>query len=839
MNVKKEEQGTALQEQHCGIQNTQNHFEILQSLNSIYFTSFYVDLEHDTYSSIYFSPYFQNIIDKEGCYTRFLSAFIEQTIFPDDRDTVKHALSILHIEKELSREKMTDIKRSFFVEYRFASPVHRSYWCRITVVAVDHRPDGRPGHALILLQDINEQRQIMEVSKEAFELLRNSYYRISAIDLNTNHIHNFKIVESEWEEEQRIDGAYDRIIDSCASKHVHPDDREKFVKMLTAQNLKAVLAERKDVVSFTYQRMVDGEYKWVQTEILPLDSYSDEDARVIWYVKNITEEKAKEAEHMQVMMQANAALRDAYEAANRANSAKTDFLSRMSHDIRTPMNAIIGMTAIAGTHLDDKERMADALNKITVASRHLLGLINEVLDMSRIESGKVSLSVEEFNLSDLIDNLLNMVKTPIQEKGHHLVVHVMDIEHENVIGDSLRIQQAFVNIVGNAVKYTPDGGNICITISEKPTKKEREGCFEFVFEDDGIGMSKEFLEKIFDPFERAEDTRISTIQGTGLGMAITKNIVGMMNGDIKVESEVGKGSKFTVTIFLELQNEEIMQVGEWMVLPVLVVDDDKISCESACDILEEIGMKGDWVLSGREAVCKVVEKHRQNEDYFAVILDWKMPEMDGIQTAKEIRRQVGDDIPIIIFSAYDWADIEMEARAAGVNAFISKPLFKSRMLNVFKKLTSKEQENASEHVLDSISRKAYEGKRVLLVEDNELNREIAIEILQMAGLLVEAAENGKVAVDMVNTSQPGYYDLIFMDVQMPVMNGYQATSAIRSLGRGDSWSVPIIAMTANAFAEDVVAAKNAGMNEHIAKPLDIDKLEKVLEKWLSPNAVEK
>ncbi len=582
----------------------------------------------------------------------------------------------------------------------------------------------------------------------------------------------------------------------------------------------------KDHVNLKYcQKKANGENEWCQISLVVSESENGKPLAVTMTVRNIDEMIKNEEAQKELFALAA-------ERAEAANYAKSDFLSKMSHDIRTPMNAIIGMTAIAGAHIDDRDRVVDCLSKITVASRHLLSLINEVLDMSRIESGKVTLAEEDFNLSQLIENLLTMVKPLAKEHGHELNVKINNISHENVFGDSLRIQQVFVNIVGNSVKYTPDGGNIDITIFEKPTNKRRVGCYEFVFEDNGIGMSQEFVEKIFHPFERSDDERALKVQGTGLGMAITKNIVNMMNGDIKVESKLGVGSKFTVTIYLKLQDEDLTSTEELEKLPVLVVDDDEDVCRSTADILRDIGMESEWITSGEAAVARVVERHEAGNGFFAVIVDWMMPGMDGVETTRAIRENVGSDIPIVVFSSYDWTEIESEARAAGVDTFIAKPLFKSRLISVFKEIVNGDTEEDTRDVLSDIAEMDYSGKRVLLVEDNELNREIAQEILGMTGLQIETAENGRIALDMVAASEDGYYDLVFMDIQMPIMNGYDSAKGIRALGRAYTDKMPIIAMTANAFAEDVIMAKDVGMNEHIAKPLDMDKLEAILRKWL-------
>ena len=539
---------------------------------------------------------------------------------------------------------------------------------------------------------------------------------------------------------------------------------------------------------------------------------------------DVSQEKKAEIE-------SHKALKEAYRAAENASRAKTEFLSNMSHDIRTPMNAIVGLTAIAGANIESQDRVVECLGKITKSSRHLLGLINEVLDMARIESGRMSLAEEDFSLPELVDNLLTLTKPAIDEHHHQLEVHIEHIEHEAVCGDSLRIQQIFVNLMSNAVKYTPDGGNITLTIKEKPNGFSELGCYEFSIEDNGIGMTPEFQKIMFEPFSRADDHRTTKVQGTGLGMAIARNIVNLMNGDIQVESAPNKGTKITVTVYLKLQENEKEQEKELLDLPVLVVDDDKTCCESTVATLQEIGIAGEWVLTGKEAVERCAARHKTGRDYFAVILDWKMPKMDGIATARKIRERVGEDVTIIILTSFDFSEIEEEARAAGVNAFMAKPLFRSRLTATLRQFTSGKKEKNARNYLEDFAKENYAGKRILLVEDNELNREIATEIIGMTGVTIDSAENGKIAVEKVMEAPEKWYDLIFMDIQMPIMNGYEATAAIRALA-GSRGKVPIIAMTANAFAEDVQLAKNTGMNEHIAKPLDLNKLNDVLKQWL-------
>ncbi len=576
-------------------------------------------------------------------------------------------------------------------------------------------------------------------------------------------------------------------------------------------------------LSIEYQR---SDSKWCRGTFVATEwDSAGKVTSVVYGIQIIEGEKQKE-------QATQSALHDAYEAAQLANRAKTAFLSNMSHDMRTPMNAIIGLTGIAGAHLDDPDRVSDCLGKITASSKHLLSLINEVLDMSKIESGKVYLTEEEFNLSDLVENMLALNQPLVNEKGHTLSVNVQNLMHENVIGDSVRLQQVFTNLLSNAVKYTPDGGTINICITEKNWNNSTSW-FEAVFEDNGIGMTDEFRQQMFEPFSRADDKRIDKIQGTGLGMPIARNIIRMMDGDITVESELGKGSKFTVTFSLKLQDDTLVSTQQFAGLSILVVDDDVIACESAGEILGSLGMNCEWTLSGEDALKKVSSRHKADNDYYAIILDWKMPGMNGLETAREIRKIVGAAMPIIIISAYDWSEIEQEAKDAGAGAFISKPMFKSRVVRLFNELMGNNTPPEPKNIVDVMQQHNFNGKRVLLAEDNELNAEIAVEILDMAGLKVETVPNGKEAVDTFAQSEPGYFDLIFMDIQMPIMDGYEAAAAIRKLGHANAKSIPIVAMTANAFASDVQAALDAGMNGHISKPLDPEHLIKVLAKNLA------
>lgn len=509
-----------------------------------------------------------------------------------------------------------------------------------------------------------------------------------------------------------------------------------------------------------------------------------------------------------------------------ASKAKSEFLSNMSHDIRTPMNGIVGMTAIAMTNIHDPMRVQDCLKKISMSSKHLLGLINDILDMSKIESGRLSLNMDYISLSDTMNSLVNIVQPQIREKEQHFDIFIQKIISEEVYCDGVRLNQILINLLSNAIKFTPKNGRINVYLSQEQSPKGEEfvRC-HFRVKDNGIGMSKEFQEKIFEMFSR-EDSKVQKIEGTGLGMAITKYIVDMMSGTIEVESVQNEGSEFHIILDLEKATVKI----EEMVLPpwhMLVVDNNEDLCLSAVSALKDIGINADWALSGHDAVKMIESCYKNHNDYHVVLLDWKMPDMDGLQTTGEIRKIVGDDIPIFIISAYDWSDIEEEARRAGVKGFISKPLFKSNLYLGLSRCIGGEKED------EEIKEKKYDfnGYKILLAEDNELNWEIAEDILTEAGFEVEWAENGKICVDKFEHSEPGFYDVVLMDIRMPVMTGYEAAKEIRALSRPDA-DLPIIAMTADAFSEDIQKSLDSGMNEHIAKPIDINILMKTLNKYL-------
>ena len=528
----------------------------------------------------------------------------------------------------------------------------------------------------------------------------------------------------------------------------------------------------------------------------------------------------------------NAKLQVAVEKAESANRAKSTFLSNMSHDIRTPMNAIIGFTTLALSNIDDTDRVKDYLGKTLASSNHLLSLINDVLDMSRIESGKIHLEEVEVNLSDVLHDLKTIVSGQIYAKQLELYMDAMDVTDEDVYCDKTRLNQILLNLLSNAIKFTPAGGTVSVRVRQLAGKVRGCGQYEFRIKDNGIGMSQEFAQKIFEPFERERTSTVSRIQGTGLGMAITKNIVDMMGGTIEVQTAQGKGTEFTVCVPMRAQTEQrpVEKITELEGLKALVVDDDFNTCDSVTKMLVKVGMRAEWTLSGKEAVLRARQSIEMSDVYHAYIIDWRLPDMNGIEVTRQIR-SLHDDTPIIILTAYDWSDIEVEAKAAGVTAFCAKPMFMSDLRETLMSALGQKQTDAVQGLLPD-KNADFKGKHILLVEDNELNREIAQEILREYGFLVDSAENGAVAVEKVSTAAPGSYDLLLMDVQMPIMDGYTATRKIRALDDPARAKLPIIAMTANAFDEDRRNALESGMNGFLSKPIVIDDLVQELHKIL-------
>lgn len=761
-----------------------------------------------------------------GDYEHHVRHAVEHVIHEEDRDRFQE---ILQLESLRRKAEQVDSFREEIVRYR----VYRGgvMWVEEHIFYIRQK-----GHVSISIlgKDITEEKRREELTSDEQKRRASIIGSLSSLFFSSYYVNlsenTFQAV-SQCREVGEVLGSkrdYMEGILTYAEKFVHPDDREEYLKTFHRQNLVRVLSEEHPCVAMEYRKLNGGyahvKEGWVRANMILSGEEPGRAKTALYVAQDVTESKVKEEQAHQI-------LREAYEAAKQANTSKSDFLSRMSHDIRTPMNAIIGMTTIAGAHLDDPERVRDCLNKITISSRHLLSLVNEVLDMSKIESGKISLAEEEFYLSDLVQNLLTIIRPAAREKQQELRLHVVNVEHEYVIGDQMRMQQVFVNILGNSVKYTPAGGILELEITEKSSEEYGYGCYEFVFRDNGIGMEEEFVKKIFEPFSRAEDSRVSKIEGTGLGMAIAQNIVHMMNGTIQVESEKDKGSQFTVTLFLKQHAAKVPDLEMLAGKRVLVADDDPRICESVCGMLEDMGMEAAGALSGEEAVECFERDLRSGKTYFAVLTDWKMPGLDGLDVAKAICGRTDEKKPVMILAAYDWSNIEEDARDAGIDDFITKPLFKSRLIYLFRKLVgvSEPVDLLADNGRQELS---LEGFRILLAEDNELNREIAQELIGDTRVELETAENGQEALKMYQDREAGYYDLIFMDIQMPVMNGYQASRAIRNSEKKDAKTIPIIAMTANAFAEDVIESQRAGMNEHISKPLDPDHLMRCMSRWL-------
>ena len=583
--------------------------------------------------------------------------------------------------------------------------------------------------------------------------------------------------------------------------------------------LKEIQVNEQQEWDFEYVHQKTGEQRWFH--IIAMGSEVNGKKKYILVMSDRTVDRKM-----------NQALYEAVRAAETANRAKSTFLSNMSHDIRTPMNAVIGFTTLAVSNIDNKEKVRDYLGKILSSSNHLLSLINDVLDMSRIESGKIHLEETEVSLSDMLHDLKTIISGHIYAKQLELYMDAMDVTDEDVYCDKTRLNQVLLNLLSNAIKFTPAGGTVSVRLKQFPGTKKGSGLYEIRVKDSGIGMSQEFIQRIFSPFERERTSTVSRTQGTGLGMAITKNIVDMMGGTIEVRTEQGKGTEFIVRLPLRIQSEQrsIEKIAELEDLKALVVDDDFNTCDSVTKMLVKVGMRSEWTLSGKEAVLRARQSVEMGDAFHAYIIDWRLPDMNGIEVTRQIR-SLGDDTPIIILTAYEWSDIEVEARAAGVTAFCAKPMFMSDIRDTLMIAIGQMQAEA-EDIRPLASGSDFRGRCILLVEDNELNSEITVEILNGYGCQVDTAVNGAEAVKKIKNSKPGDYELVLMDVQMPVMNGYEATRQIRALNDPALAGITILAMTANAFDEDKKKALECGMDGFLTKPIVIDELIGVLQKNL-------
>lgn len=672
------------------------------------------------------------------------------------------------------------------------------------------------------LQEKKKERRQMEL----IHALGIDYNLICFFDLDTGmgnaiRIHDIgsHMLASIFEGEISIQESMELYIKQC----VYEEDRKMLLEASNKEKIKKEL-EEKGQYYVNYRTFWNNKMEYFQMKAVRAGEWHENHGIVLGF-RSVDEEIRNEMEQKSL-------LEDALLQANRASKAKSVFLSNMSHDIRTPMNAIVGFTALAVTHIDNKEQVEEYLKKIMTSGNHLLSLINDVLDMSHIESGKMHLEEKQCSLPDILHGLRNIVQADIHAKRLDFYIDAVDVINEEIYCDRLRLNQVLLNLLSNSIKYTGAGGIVSMRIAEKMGAPDGYANYEFCIKDNGIGMSEEFVSHIFEPFEREESTTNSGIQGTGLGMAITKNIVNMMNGTIEVKSEQGVGTEFIVSFTFRIctKEKEPQDIPELKNCRALVVDDDFNTCDSVSYMLQQIGLRAEWTMSGKEAVLRTRQAVMRKDNYCVYIIDWLLPDMNGVEVTRRIRKEMGENVPIIVLTAYDWEDIEEEAKEAGVTAFCSKPLFLSELRNCLRSIVDKEDEDKKEKDKETIKR--HKG-RILLAEDVELNQEIATAILGDAGFQTEVAENGKIAVEMLEKSRPGYYQLVLMDVQMPIMNGYEAAKKIRKLGNRRLSSIPIIAMTANAFEEDKQEALKCGMNGHIAKPIDIENLFSTLDSVLA------
>ncbi len=771
----------------------------------VFVSAYYVDLSSGTYSVFNRENFLDERYSQDNHWKQF-DDYIHNFIHKDDQEKFYQASRL-----EAMRERLQKEPRYSVVFRELSEKGVR--WLRFEVNrGVDN------DHAAVSFMDVSDEREtkIKLEQMDIVEALSRDYTEITQVDLEENTSVAFKSRGEMVDDDSRIVHPYEQTWARIIEKYVYPEDRKTFREKVSAEALGCALKDA-DALVIPFRATLEGEVHHYQVKFVTAGS---DRKHLILGIRNADAEVRAEEERRK-------ALQDALAAAEHANRAKTTFLNSMSHDIRTPMNAIIGFTALAAAHIDNKKQVADYLGKISVSSEHLLSLINDVLDMSRIESGKVKLEERETHLPDVFHDLRTIIQPNVHAKQLELFIDTVDVVHEDIICDKLRLNQILLNLISNAVKFSKPGGMLSIRVIEKDDAPNGYASYMFRVKDSGIGMSREFQKHIFEAFTREQTATVSGIQGTGIGMAITKNIVEMMGGSISVESEIGKGSEFTVCLRFRICGSpaHCEQIPKLIGLHALVADDDFDTCASVTRMLGKIGMRAEWTTSGKEAVLRA-QLAVENDDEFSVyIIDWVMPDMNGIETVRRIRAIIGESRPIIIMTAYDWTEIEEEARAAGVTAFCSKPLFMSELREVLLKPIGEKEASEAEVKLPD---ETFAGKRILLVEDNELNQEIAATILEEKGFMVDVAGDGTVAVEKMERAPAGHYDLILMDIQMPHMDGYEATHRIRSLEDREKSNIPIYAMTANAFDEDRQKALDAGLDGHIVKPIDIAALMAVL-----------
>lgn len=796
--------------------------EMIQALSIDFSSVYFVDLDRGTCV-----PYRMNddITRRYGSvfvgtipFEESIGLYINDVVYQPDQEMLREASSISSLLKELSG------KSSYYMNYRTMRSGTVEYFQMKAVRGGDWEKERR---IVLGFRSVDEeirsemiQKKKLEDSYEIIAGLCSDYNFISLINSENGRMSVYKANDDSPEVVHALanrDNYYEAI--SAYADYVYEEDKEFWFAATRLEHIWEQLQNKK-IYNVNVRHKSHGKMEYIQFSFTRVSDRGN-GFQLVLGKRIITDVVEKE-------MRQRMLVEDALAQAEQANQAKSTFLSNMSHDIRTPMNAIIGFTALATTHIDNKERVLEYLGKIMSSGNHLLSLINDVLDMSRIESGKIRIEEKPCSLPEILHELRNILQADMKAKQLELYIDTVDVLNEEIYCDRLRLNQVFLNLLSNAVKFTGVGGTITMRIIEKPNAPAGFGNYEFHIKDTGIGMSKEFMAHIFEPFERERSSTISGIQGTGLGMAITKNIIDMMDGHIEVHSEQGRGTEFIVSLTFRLQSSPVVPqiIPELQGCRALVVDDDFNTCDSVTSMLAQIGMRAEWTMSGREAVLRTRQAISRGDEYFAYIVDWLIPDMNGIEVVRRIRSEISENVPIIVLTAYDWSDVEDEAKEAGVTAFCSKPLFLSELRQCLAEITDPGYNRNTEE------KAPLRSGRILLVEDNVLNQEIAVELLAEKGFQIETAENGQMAVSMVKDSKPGYYQLVLMDVQMPVMNGYDATRAIRNLEDEALASVPILAMTANAFEEDRQMALESGMNGHISKPIDIDNLLAALDEML-------
>lgn len=799
------------------------HMEIAMGLSQDYVIVYLVDYNSGSFVNFRMSDERKAIFEeylRGNDFEKALRAYVKAVVYEPDKETVLCMTNYACVREKLLSQPF------YSVNYRIYREGELQYFqIRIArigesgvadrVVVGFRRVDEDTGNDLARKNEIEEAYEIISG-------LSSDYNFISLFNPDGGKMSIYK-ADSSMEIKTTLarHENYQDAVDAY-TEYVSEEDKERWRETTLLENIRKELSD-KQCYDINIRNNVNGEKNYIQFRFAKVKD-KQFGSRVVIAKRIITDIVENEMKQQRI-------LEDALARAEHASRAKSTFLSNMSHDIRTPMNAIIGFTSLASTHLDNKDRVRDYLEKIMSSSNHLLSLINDVLEMSRIESGKLHLNETECNLSEIMHELRNILQVDVREKKLDFFIDTVDVFDENVICDRLRLNQILLNLLGNSIKFTKPGGSISVRILEKEGGTKDRTLYEIRVKDNGIGMSEEFVKRIFEPFEREKNTTVSGIQGTGLGMPITKNIVEAMGGTIEVYSKQNEGSEFIVTVPFKLSEntDRNIVIEELKGVHALVVDDDFNTCDSVTQMLMEIGLRAEWTLNGKEALLRTRQAIRRHDEYKIYIIDWLMPDMSGVEVAKSIRSEIGDSVPIIVLTAYDWADIEEEAREAGVNAFCSKPLFISEFIRCLVQVLNLEKEEKEKAQSDE---EVCMGGRILLVEDNELNREIATEILTEAGFQIEEADNGKTAVEMLKASKPGYYKLVLMDIQMPVMDGYEATRAIRQLDDDEISNIPIVAMTANAFDEDRKKAFECGMNSHIAKPVDVEILFDTLKKIL-------